>query len=67
VKSRRPSGVASVTLGLLAAPLAAEGQQAGKSYRVCFLALTPGKDAVSMKPLLEGLHEMGHEEGRSIP
>ena len=63
----RRTFISSIAGGFLAAPLAAEGQQAGKSYRVCFLALTPGEDTASMKPLLEGLHEMGHEEGRSIP
>ena len=52
--------------GLLAAPLAAEGQPARKSYRVGFLALTPGEDTASMKPLLERLHEMGYDEGRNM-
>ena len=51
---------------LLVAPLAAEGQQPGKSYRVCFLALTPGEDTTSMKPLLERLHELGYDEGRNM-
>ena len=52
--------------GLLAAPLAAEAQQAGKSYRVCFLALTPGEDTTSMKPLLDRLHELGYREGKNM-
>ena len=52
--------------GLLAAPFAAEAQQAGKSYRVCFLALTPGEDTTSMKPLLERLRELGYDEGKNM-
>src|SRR6476661_4908300 len=52
--------------GLLAAPLAAEAQPAGKVYRVCFLALTPGEDTTSMQPLLERLHELGYGEGKNM-
>ncbi len=52
--------------GLLTASLAAEAQPAGKSYRVCFLALTPGEDTTSMRPLLERLHELGYREGRNM-
>ena len=52
--------------GLFAAPLAAEAQPAGKVYRVCFLALTPGEDTTSMQPLLERLHELGYGEGKNM-
>jgi putative ABC transport system substrate-binding protein len=52
--------------GLLAAPLAAEAQPTGKSYRVCFLALTPGEDTTSMKPLRDRLHELGYREGKNM-
>jgi putative ABC transport system substrate-binding protein len=55
-----------VTAGLLATPLAAAAQPAGKVYRVCFLALTPGEDTTSMQPLLERLHELGYGEGKNI-
>jgi putative ABC transport system substrate-binding protein len=58
--------ISSLAGGLLAAPFAAEAQQAGKSYRVCFLALTPGKDTTSMKPLLERLRELGYDEGKNM-
>ena len=51
---------------LLVAPLAAEGQPARKSYRVGFLALTPGEDATSIQPLLERLHELGYREGKNM-
>jgi putative ABC transport system substrate-binding protein len=51
---------------MLAAPLVAEAQQAAKVYRVCFLALTPGEETMSMKPLLERLHELGYGEGKNM-
>ena len=47
-------------------PLAADAQPAGKSYQVSFLALTPGEDTTSMKPLLERLHELGYGEGKNM-
>jgi putative ABC transport system substrate-binding protein len=62
----RRTFIGAVAGGLLAAPLAAEAQQAGKSYRVCFLALTPGEDTTSMKPLLERLRELGYDEGKNM-
>jgi putative ABC transport system substrate-binding protein len=51
---------------LLAAPLTAEAQRAGKVYRISFLGLTPGEDTTSMKPLLERLHELSYSEGRNM-
>jgi ABC-type uncharacterized transport system substrate-binding protein len=63
---KRRTFLAMVPGCLLAAPLVAEGQPAGKLYRVCFLALTPGEDTTSMKPLLERLHELGYGEGRNM-
>jgi hypothetical protein len=62
----RRAFLGTLTGGLLAAPLAAEAQQAGKVYRVCFLALTPGEDTTSMQPLLERLHELGYAEGKNM-
>jgi putative tryptophan/tyrosine transport system substrate-binding protein len=56
----------TVAGGLLAAPLAAKAQPAGKVYRVCFLALTPGEDTTSMPPLLERLLELGYGEGKNM-
>jgi ABC-type uncharacterized transport system substrate-binding protein len=62
----RRAFIGTLTGGLLAAPLAAGAQQAGKVYRVCFLALTPGEDTTSMQPLLERLHELGYGEGKNM-
>jgi putative ABC transport system substrate-binding protein len=55
-----------LTLGLLVAPLVAEAQPAGKSYRISFLALVPGEDTTLMKALLERLHELGYSEGKNM-
>jgi putative ABC transport system substrate-binding protein len=52
--------------GALAAPLAAETQPVGKSYRISFLALTPGEDTTSMRALVERLHELSYSEGRNM-
>ena len=53
--------------GLLAAPLAAEAQQAGKVYRIGFLS---GSSAVASRRHLEqfrlGLRELGYVEGQNI-
>ena len=52
--------------GALAAPLGAQAQQAGKVYRISFLALTPGEDTTSMKALVERLHELSYSEARNM-
>src|SRR5262245_24296345 len=47
----------------LAAPLAAEAQQAGKSHRIGVLTVSPpGRD----HPLREALREIGYAEGRNL-
>jgi putative ABC transport system substrate-binding protein len=53
--------------GALAAPLAVEAQKAGRSYRIGFLALSPGEDtSSSTKALLNRLHELGYSEGKNL-
>ena len=56
-----------LTVGLLAAPLPAEAQQAGKVYRIGFL--TPGT-AELKKPWMagfrQGLEELGYIEGKNV-
>jgi ABC-type uncharacterized transport system substrate-binding protein len=54
-----------LALALLVVPLAA-AQQAGKSYRIGFLALVPGEDTTLMKALLDRLHELGYGEGKNL-
>src|SRR5215510_926895 len=53
-------------LAAAAWPMAAYGQQGGRSYRISFLALVPGEDATLMKALLERLHELGYSEGANL-
>ena len=63
----RRSFIGTLASGLLAAPLAAEGQQAGKVPRIGFLSVTSPSD----RPLLldafrQGLRELGWVEGQNI-
>ena len=62
----RRAFIGTLAGGLLAAPLAAGAQPAGKGWKLGFLALTPGEDTTSMKPLLERLHELGYGEGKNM-
>jgi len=59
--------IVTLTLSLLAAPLAADAQQAGKVPRIGFLSLTSPSDR---PPLLDafrqGLRELGWVEGQNI-
>jgi putative tryptophan/tyrosine transport system substrate-binding protein len=48
------------SLGLLAAPLAAEAQQAGKIFRIGVLGVG------SPELLRQSLHEVGYVEGRNL-
>ena len=56
--------LATLALALLAAPLAAEGQPAGKVYRIGWLSTDrnpPGDDAFQ-----QGLRDLGWVEGRNV-
>ena len=56
-----------VVLVLLAAPLAAEAQQAGKVYRIGFLGnSTAALEGNLVGPFREGLRDLGYIEGRNI-
>jgi len=50
--------------GLLAAPLTAEGQQAGQVYRVGLVSL--GGDPLWWQPVLDAMRELGYVEGRNL-
>jgi putative ABC transport system substrate-binding protein len=55
--------------GLLAPPLAADAQQAGKIHRVGFLSPTSPSDPGHPRRLgafLEGLRELGYTEGQNV-
>jgi putative tryptophan/tyrosine transport system substrate-binding protein len=63
----RRSFLGSLAGGLLAAPLAAEAQQAGKVYRIGFLGnSTEALEANLVGPFREGLRERGYVEGRDL-
>jgi putative tryptophan/tyrosine transport system substrate-binding protein len=47
-------------------PVGTRAQQAGRSYRISFLALVPGEDATLMTALLERLHELGYGQGTNM-
>ena len=64
----RRSFISSVTLGLLAAPLAAGAQPVEKVPRVGVLVLTPRASVggVYVDALRQGLRDLGYVEGKSI-
>jgi len=55
-----------LTGGLLAAPLVAEAQQAGKIPRLCFLELSPGLSRSAYSPFFQGLRDLGYVDGQTI-
>src|SRR6266480_6866439 len=62
-----PAVVALLALGVAAAPLAAEAQQAGKVYRIGYLS-TPTRESVAhgVDAFLRKLRELGWVEGRNL-
>ena len=61
----RRTFLGTFTGGLLAAPLAAEAQQAGKVYRIGFLSQGQPPKAL-LEALQQGLRERGYAEGRNL-
>src|SRR6266849_2904341 len=55
-----------MTGGLLAAPLAAEAQQAAKVARLGFLALNPAANPHPHEAFRQGLRDLGYVEGRNV-
>src|SRR5689334_9214377 len=60
----RRTFLATISGGLLAAPLVAEAQPVGKVYRVAFLTLLPVPDL--FEALRQGLHMLGWTEGENF-
>ncbi len=59
----------TLTVGLLAAPLAAEAQPAGKVYRIGILGNVPLSDTEGARlwgALTQGLRELGYVEGQNL-
>ncbi len=56
-----------LTLGLLAAPLAANGQQTGKVYRIGLLEVVPiVSNAANLTAFQQGLGQLGYVEGQNL-
>lgn len=47
-------------------PLAVSAQQAGRPYRIAYLALLSGENTTFAKPLLQRLEELGYREGKNM-
>ena len=63
----RRAFISGITLGLLAASLAAEGQQAGRTYRIGYLFDGRPPDPRSpAKALEETLSDLGYVEGKNL-
>ena len=65
----RRAFIGALTAGLLAAPLAAEGQQSGRVFRIGILAnvpLTGPESAGLWGAFIQGLRELGYVEGQNI-
>jgi putative ABC transport system substrate-binding protein len=65
----RRAFISGATLALLAAPVVAEAQEAGKVWRIGYLspsAPTPEDGLQLLAALRQGLVEMGYVEGRNI-
>ena len=63
----RRTFVGGVAGALLAAPLAARAQQAGKVYRIGILEAIPAaQNAANLEALRKGLRDLGYVEGRNL-
>ena len=63
----RRTFIGRVAGGLLAAPLAACAQQAGKVYRIGILESIPAaRNAANLDALRKGLRDLGYVEGRNL-
>jgi putative tryptophan/tyrosine transport system substrate-binding protein len=61
--------IGTLTGGLLVAPLGAEAQQAGKVYRIGWLAITPRTSSPLQRQsesFLQGLRDRGFVEGQNV-
>jgi putative ABC transport system substrate-binding protein len=63
----RRAFMAASTIAILTAPLAAEGQQAGKAWRIGLLSsASSSAGANRLLALKQGLHALGYVEGRNL-
>jgi len=67
MKLRTIGLIVTLALGLLAGPLPAEAQQAGKVYRIGYLTLVSAANSKgNSDPFRESLRELGYVEGKNI-
>jgi putative ABC transport system substrate-binding protein len=62
----RRAFIGTLAGGLLSAPLAAEGQQAGKIPRIAFIASPSPGTSPPIEAFLQGLRDLGYFEGKNI-
>jgi len=62
----RRAFISTLAGGLLAAPLAAEAQQAAKIARIGYLALNRAAAPDVLEAFLQGLRDLGYVEGRNV-
>ena len=62
----RRTFISSMTVGFLAAPLAAEAQQAAKVPRIGFLTGNLAASPQAREAFLQGLRDLGYVEGRNV-
>jgi len=62
----RRAFIGSVAGGLLAAPLAAEGQQAAKIARIGYLGFNRAANSHLPEAFFQGLRDLGYVEGRNV-
>jgi putative ABC transport system substrate-binding protein len=58
--------VGGAAIALVWPPLAAWAQQAGKVYRIGYLALLPGEDQTWAKSVFQRLQELGYRDGGNV-
>ncbi len=67
MRSRTLGLIVTLALGLLAAPLSTEAQQAGKMVRIGFLGnSSPSADSIRIEAFRQGLHELRYVEGKNV-
>src|ERR1700675_2072777 len=67
MKRRQFIGLVGGGAALPVLPLSAvRAQQAGRQYRIAYLALLAGEDATFAKPLLQRLEELGYRESKNM-
>jgi putative ABC transport system substrate-binding protein len=62
----RRSFISGITVGLLAAPLAAGAQQAAKVARIGYLSPNLAADPIVQEAFGQGLRDLGYVEGRNL-